>query len=380
MSVSGLFFLNGLILGCWAPAVPAFKDKHHLTESELGLMILAVGIGSIIAMPAAGVLIAKRGSTPILRLSASFCIFLLPAALLAPSIPLAFIALALFGSGIAAMDVAMNSNAVRVEAHYEAQILSSCHGFWSLGALAGALVGGLALGVADLSGIAVAVAISVLAGVALLAPKLFEDRQPPSEKTATKVTLPKKPLLYVLALMAFAGFTAEGAILDWAALFLRDERALPSEYAGYAFGVFSGMMALVRFVGDPVRARFGDGTTLTVSAGIAAIGFLVAGLAPNQAGSIIGFAIVGLGLANIVPITFKAADQVPGLPKGIGMAVATTFGYSGILLAPPLLGFVAESISFGAIFSFIAILPVYVLVAGYLIVYRSSTTTSTRPE
>lgn len=365
VAVSIMFLMNGLLVGGWAPAIPVFKDKHGLAESELGLMILLIGIGSLLTMPITGAIIARRGSTGILVLAAWLCVPLLPLALFAPNLWLAGIALLLFGGGLGSMDVAMNANAARIEDHHSKAIMSSCHGFWSLGALIGSGVGGTLLGLFGLGTQALSIACLMLLGTFIAMSRLMRDEVERGEGIEKpKLALPRTPTIYLVAIIAFAGFTAEGTVLDWAALFLREDRNVPEWMAGYAFAAFAGTMALVRFVGDPVRNRLGDLRTMQISASLALVGFLMAGLAPNLTGTLLGFAIAGLGLANVVPIAFAAADRVPGIPRGIGISVATFCGYAGILVAPPLIGFVAEHVDYAVIFACVAALPLYCLLAA----------------
>lgn len=365
VAVSIMFLMNGLLVGGWAPAIPVFKDKHGLAESELGLMILLIGIGSLLTMPITGAIIARRGSTGILVLAAWLCVPLLPLALFAPNLWLAGIALLLFGGGLGSMDVAMNANAARIEDHHSKAIMSSCHGFWSLGALIGSGVGGTLLGLFGLGTQALSIACLMLLGTFIAMSRLMRDEVERGEGIEKpKLALPRTVTIYLVAIIAFAGFTAEGTVLDWAALFLREDRNVPEWMAGYAFAAFAGTMALVRFVGDPVRNRLGDLRTMQISASLALVGFLMAGLAPNLTGTLLGFAIAGLGLANVVPIAFAAADRVPGIPRGIGISVATFCGYAGILVAPPLIGFVAEHVDYAVIFACVAALPLYCLLAA----------------
>lgn len=365
IAVAAMFFLNGMMVGAWAPAIPAFKDKHGLAESDLGLMILMIGVGSLVTMPLTGAMISRHGSTIVLRIAASICTVLLPLALFAPTVGTAIAALLVFGGGLGAMDVSMNANAVRVEERYSRPIMSSSHGFWSLGALVGAGAGGLLLSQFGLYGQATSIAITMVVGVALAIPALMADTVHHVEGAPrAKLTLPRSATLWLIALTTLAGFAAEGAILDWAALYLRNEHAVPSGMAGYAFAAFSAMMAFVRFVGDPIRTKLGDVRTMQISAALGTVGFLIAGLSPSLPGVIVGFAIVGLGLANVVPIGFAAADRVPGVPRGIGISVATFCGYAGLLVAPPLIGFAAEVSTFAIIFTCVAVLPLYCLIVA----------------
>ena len=143
----------------------------------------------------------------------------------------------------------------------------------------------------------------------------------------------------------------EGAILDWSALYLAKDHAAPVAIAGYAFAAFSATMAMMRFFGDALRNRLGDGKTFFVSALVASAGFAVAGLAPALPMVIAGFLVCGLGLANMVPIIFSAGGRFPGVEPAIGIGVVTAFGYSGALTAPAVLGFIAEHTGLGAIFA-----------------------------
>lgn len=361
-AVSATFVLNGMMVGGWAPAIPAFKDKHGLAESELGLMILLLGVGSLLTMPITGAIIARRGSTGILQLATVLSVFALPLLLVSPTIPLAIATLLFFGACLGSMDVSMNANAARVEGVYSRAIMSSCHGFWSLGALIGASLGGVLLGQLGMAGHGLGVAVLMALGTLLAIPKLMVDEVERGEGIEKpKLSLPRSWPIYLIAFTAFAAFTAEGTVLDWAALFLRDEQGVAEWMAGYAFAAFAGTMALVRFIGDPVRNRLGDQRTFLISSVLAFAGFLCAGLSPVLPGTLLGFAIAGLGLANLVPIAFAAADRVPGLPRGIGISLATFCGYSGLLVAPPLIGFAAESVSYATIFACVAVLPLYCL-------------------
>jgi fucose permease len=151
----------------------------------------------------------------------------------------------------------------------------------------------------------------------------------------------------------------EGAVLDWAALYLKQELGAGIATAGLAFAAFSGTMALMRFAGDAVRNRFGAVTTLRVSALVAATGMLVGGLAPSAWVAILAFALSGFGIANMVPIAFSAAGNQPGLSPGAGLSTVTMMGYSGILLAPSVIGFIGQHIGFS---------PAFVGVSGLLVI------------
>jgi MFS family permease len=164
--------------------------------------------------------------------------------------------------------------------------------------------------------------------------------------------------VWLTGIICLIVMTPEGAILDWGALYLRQELGADPALSGLAFGAFSAAMALMRFLGDLVRDRFGAVRTFRVSAILAMIGLTLAGLAQSPQMAILGFAIAGLGFANTVPIAFSAAGNLPGLPQGLAISVVTFMGYSGILFAPSVIGFIAEHTGFAAIY---LALPVFVI-------------------
>ncbi|MBK4215359.1 MFS transporter [Paracoccus caeni] len=356
LAVSGMFFLNGLMVGSWAPKVPVVMDRLNISESVMGLLVLCLGIGSVLMMPVFGGLVARRGSVFAVRLGA---VLLTPALLLislAPNPWIAGLAIAWFGASMGGMDVAMNANAVSVERGWKRAIMSSCHGFWSLGGLVGAGLGGVALAKLGEIGHAVAVTAVVAAGLALLWHRLLQDAPEAGAGGHVPLRLPRSPLPYVIGLVALCCMIPEGAILDWAAVYLRRELGASLSMAGLGFAACAGTMAVMRFLGDLIRQRLGAVTTLRISAVIAIAGLAVAGFAPSPWAAIIGFGIAGVGLANMVPIAFSAAGNLPGLGHGIGLSVVTTMGYSGILLAPGSIGFLAEKLSFATIFVGLAVL------------------------
>ncbi|MBC7282306.1 MFS transporter [Hoeflea sp.] len=367
VAVSLMFLANGFLVGSWAPKIPEFALRLDLDESALGLMIMCFGIGSLCAMPLVGLVISRRGSRmPVLWLAA-MAITSLPLVTLAPSIWTAAIALFLFGGMIGGMDVAMNANAVEVEKHLDRAIMSSCHGFWSLGGVAGATLGGLLIAYFGVLVHALLASLMIVVAVALAWPRLLAD--PPhahlDDASQDRVSSPRPGLLTAGATVWLTGIiclimmTPEGAVLDWGALYLRQELAASPALSGLAFGAFSAAMALMRFLGDLVRDRLGAVRTFRLSATLAMIGLGAAGLAPSAEWAVAGFAIAGLGLANTVPIAFSAAGNLPGLPQGVAISVVTFMGYSGLLFAPSVIGFVAEHTGFAPIY---LALPVFVAI------------------
>lgn len=363
-AVAAMFLANGFLTGSWAPQIPVFLTRLDISKFTLGLLILLFGAGAVIAMTWCGHLISRHGSRTVLRWFGVCASFGLLVVALAPDVPLAAVAMLLFGGSVGGMDVAMNANAVIVERRLGRAIMSSSHGFWSLGGFAGGAMGGFAI--QHYGHLAHAGAVTVVAFVVVLLALrhlIAEERLVAAEHH--KFSLPASPMVYLIGLMALLTMISEGAVLDWGALYLRQELGADLAVAGLAYAAFSGVMAIMRFFGDGVRNRFGAVATLRGSALIAAIGMLVAGLSPSPYLAIAAFAFCGFGIANMVPIIFSAGGNQEGMSSGTGMSVVTTMGYSGILVAPSAIGFVAEHSSFGPIFiAMAALLIVVLLMAG----------------
>jgi len=252
----------------------------------------------------------------------------------------------------------MNANAVEVEKHMRRAIMAACHGFWSLGGLIGAGTGGLLITWAGEFWHAVILTLVSGALVLFALPMLARDRATGQEAGASARGLPRSPLPYLIGLMALFCMIPEGSVLDWGGLFLHRELGADLALAGWGFAGFSATMAAMRFAGDGIRRRLGAVNTLRLCALFAITGLVVASLASEPYLAIAGFAIAGIGMSNLVPILFSAAGNLPGVPPGIGLSVVTVMGYSGILLAPGLIGFAAERTGFA---------PVYLVLASLLL-------------
>lgn len=367
-AVSALFLMNGFLVGSWAPKIPEFGERLGLSPSGLGLMIVAFGVGSLVTMPLVGMWIVREGSRRILRWLAAVTSVSLLVLTLAPNIPLAAAAIFLLGASVGGMDVAMNTNAVAVERTLRRAIMSSCHGFWSLGGLLGAALGGLLIAHFGTLNHAIATTLICAALLTYAWPLLHNDEAPVNE-VRPPLKLPRSPLPWLIGIMALFSMVPEGAVLDWGALYLRSELGGTVTQSGLVYGAFSATMAAVRFAGDGVRQKLGAVTTLRLCAVIAFIGLGIAGLAPSPTIAIIGFAIAGIGISNMVPIAFSAGGNLPGLPPGVGMSIVTFMGYSGILAAPTVLGFIAEYTGFAPIFTGLPMLLIVVLALSSLARY-----------
>lgn len=317
-----------------------------------------LGVGSLLVMPVFGAMTARHGSARAVRISALLALPTLLLMSMAPNLLLVAGSVLLYGGFLGGMDVAMNANAVAVERARRRAIMSSCHGFWSLGGVVGAGLGGVALSSLGEMGHALLVTLIFAAVLGFALPRMLKDA-PDAREARAPLRLPRSPLPYIIGFMALCCMVPEGAILDWAAVYLQREMGASLSLAGWGFAACAATMAVMRFIGDLLRQKLGAVSMLRISAVVAIAGLGIAGMAPGPMLAIIGFGFAGLGIANLVPIAFSAAGNLPMLAPGVGLAVVTMMGYSGILLAPGSIGFLAERMSFSAI---------YMGLAGLLIV------------
>lgn len=368
------FLANGFVIGGWAPQIPLFAARLDLSKAQLGLMILAFGLGAILAMPLVGRVISRIGSKrPTIWLHAAM-VPALPLLALAPNVPLAILAVLFAGITTGGLDVAMNANAVSVEQRLQRAIMSSCHGFWSVGGLLGAGLGGPIIAFLGGGAHGLLTGLVVAATLLFVARHLLSDEPEPAPVAAQSGTdgarvggfasVGKALAIGVVALFAMI---PEGAAIDWSAVYLRQELGVGTAASGLAFAAFSAAMAILRFAGDGIRDRFGAVATARGCASIAIVGLLVIGFAPGLAAALVGFALLGIGLSNIVPIAFSAAGNVEGLKAGTGLSMATSIGYSGILIAPSFIGFIAEHTGFAIVYAGLAALLVLVLAASGIV-------------
>lgn len=364
VAVSILFFINGMLIGAWAPMIPTFKARLDLTESQIGLIILALGFGSLLSMPFVGAFIAKNGTRLPIKYLAFICSFGIPCLTLVPEFWSAVVVMFLFGATWAGMDVAMNSNVIEVEKQHGFPIMSSCHGFWSIGALVSALIGGFTLSSFGEIGHGIFWQIVFLVLFFYAFPKLQKRTGSAEEEEKPKLQFPRVILPYLLGVVALFSVVPEGMIIDWSALFLNTERGVSIAWAGTGFAATSTAMAIMRFSGDHLRKRFGAEPTLRFSVITAIIGFSLVTLSPSPFWAVLGFFISGIGLANLFPIAISAAGNVPNIPGGIAVSMVTTVGYGGILLAPPLFGFIAQTWSYSAVY---AVMPFCLMIVFFLV-------------
>jgi len=339
-AVSVIFFVNGAVLATWIAHIPAVKARHGLGDDRLGLVLLSMAVGAVVALPLAAWLIARFGSRRITSVAATGFCLALPLPVAAPTAWLVAAALCLLGALNALLDVSMNAQAIAVEARYRRPIMSAFHALFSAGGVAGALMASAALA----AGLSVAWHVTLVTAASLVVLAIGLRGLLPSTGAAGPAgpvfAWPPAALLS-LGLLTFCGLLVEGAMGDWGAVYLRDVLGTTASVAAGGFAAFSLTMAAGRFTGSRLARGLGESRLLRLSGAVSAAGLMAALILGTPSAALIGFALVGLGLANVIPILFSAAGRVPGVPAGTALAAIATTGYGGFLAGPPLIGFVA---------------------------------------
>jgi predicted MFS family arabinose efflux permease len=352
-ATSIIFLICGTAVSSWAPLVPFAKSNLAVDDAALGLILLALGGGSMVAMPLAGVAIHYWGSRPVIVTTVALACLALP--LLAVHVTPAMLAgtLFVFGAALGAMDVAMNAQAIAVQHAAARPIMSGFHSFFSVGGLLGAVVMTLLLRAGlPLMAAAGGIAIALLALGLSQHASFLPDRGAAAVSTTFRIA--PSPLVLLLGALCFIAFLAEGAVLDWGAVFLRELRQVDISIAGIGYAVFSVTMIAGRLTGDRLTHRLGPARILRLGGLLCSAGFLSVAFVPHTAAALAGFAAIGLGASNIVPVLFSATGRVPGVPPGIALATVTTIAYAGLLVGPALIGFLADFTSLPAAFVVVA--------------------------
>ena len=361
MSTRIAFFIAGLGIAAWAPLVPYAKARAGLDEGTLGLLLLCLGVGSILAMPMAGMLATRFGCRRVVSAGVLLICAALPLLATVSSIPALIATLFMFGAGLGTVDSTVNLQAVIVERASGKTMMSGFHGLFSLGGIVGAagVSALLGLGVSPL-GATLVVVVVLIAALLKAVPHLLPFG---SERSGPAFAVPHGIVLFI-GLMCFIVFLTEGAVLDWSAVFLVSERGIDTAYAGLGYAAFALTMTAGRLTGDVIVRRLGATKVLMFGGLTAAAGLAIATFAPTWEAALVGYALVGAGCSNIVPVLYTAVGKQTVMPESIAVPAITTLGYAGILAGPALIGFVAHGSSLSFAFGLMAVLLVAVAIGG----------------
>ncbi|MFF2200468.1 MFS transporter [Streptomyces sp. NPDC058145] len=368
-AITAFFALDGFVFAGWVVRIPDIKEQTHASASTLGLALLGVSAGAVLTMTMTGRLCRRYGSHPVTVV----CMTVLALSVALP--PLTHSALALgavlllFGAAYGGVNVAFNSAAVDLVAALRRPIMPSFHAAFSLGGMIGAGLGGLVAGALSptrhLLGITLlGLLVTAIAGRTLLrheAPVPPERGNPEPGRGARRPDGSTRVLVVVFGLIALCTAYGEGAMADWGALHLQQDLAASAGTAAAGYSLFALAMTLGRLTGTALLERLGRARTVIAGGSTAAAGMLLGSLAPSGWAALLGFAVTGLGLANLFPVAVERAGALAG-PSGV--AVASTLGYGGMLLGPPAIGFMADWFSLPTALTSVAALAAVAAVIG----------------
>ena len=356
-----LFLLAGFSAAAWASLVPVAKAATGVNEGQLGLVLLCLGIGSLLAMPVSGVVSTRHGCRKVLMVCGVALCACLPLLASVQNVFTLAAALFFFGAMIGTFDCVMNIQAVIVERDSKRPLMSGFHGFYSLGGLLGAATTStiMDLGVSPFA----TVSAIALAGVLLL--MLIRRHVLPYGNPAEgpPFALPRGEVLF-LGMLCMTVFLVEGSMMDWSAVMLTENHGMPVAQAGYGFAAFSLTMTFGRLTGDRIVARVGRRSVVTVGGLLAMGGILLATLVPLWQAALLGYAMVGLGCSNIVPVLFTAVGCQTSMPQSVAVPAMSTLGYAGVLAGPAAIGFIAHHSSLPMAFLLVAALMLFVAISG----------------
>ncbi|HET9381021.1 MAG TPA: MFS transporter [Streptomyces sp.] len=369
--LTAFFALDGFVFAGWVVRIPAIKEQTHASVTELGLALLCVSAGAVVTMMLTGRLCRRHGSHPVTVV----CAVLLSLGVALPPLTRSPVALGavllLFGAAYGGVNVAFNSAAVDLVAALRRPVMPSFHAAFSLGGMVGAGLGGLVAGSVSptlhLFGLTVVgLLVTAVAGRALLR---LEPAVPPGRPGDGRKPAPRRPdartrrLVTVYGLIALCTAFGEGALADWGALHLEEDLRAHPGLAAAGYSCFALTMTLGRLGGTVLLERFGRTRTVVAGGTFAAAGMLLGSLAPTLWAALLGYAVTGLGLANLFPVAVERAGTLAG-PSGV--ATASTLGYGGMLLGPPAIGFLAGWISLPVALTSVAALAAVAAVIGAL--------------
>ncbi|MEV7272267.1 MFS transporter [Streptomyces bacillaris] len=365
------FALDGFLFAGWVVRIPAIKQQTGASASTLGLALLGVSAGAVITMMLTGRLCRRHGSHAV----TAACGVLLPLSIALPAQTHSALSLGLvllvFGAAYGGMNVAMNSAAVDLVAELRRPVMPSFHAAFSLGGMVGAGLGGLVAG-----GLSASAHLFLLAGIGLLvtafagpallrhrpARTAYEPHTPRQQGPRQKLDPRARRIVLLFGVIALCTAYGEGALADWGALHLEQDLGAHPGLAAAGYALFALTMTIGRLTGTLLLERLGQTRTLVLGGLVAAAGMLLGSLAPTAWLALAGFAVTGLGLANIFPVAVGRAGELAG-PSGV--AAASTLGYGGMLLGPPAIGFLADWFSLPVALTTVALLAAGAAALGY---------------
>ena len=366
-AVRAIFFFSGFGCATWAPLVPIVKQGLSVSDDIMGMLLLCIGIGSFLSMPLSGALARKYGCRKVITIASIIFIIILLAITQVNSVYQLVPLLLVFGSAMGLIDVVMNINAVFVEQASGRSIMSNFHAMWSIGCFVGAGIFGiwLSLGLSPLMATIIAVLI-MLALLSLCYGKLLPYGAKEDEKESTLLAIPKGIIIFFSIIIGIS-FLAEGAVMDWSGIYITEVHGMDIALAGTGYSIYSVAMFLTRITGDYAVNRFGKKIIVAGGLLLSFIGFMLLVFASWEPLIFSAFFLMGIGLANVVPVIYSLAGNQTDMPSGQAVAAMGTFGYLGILCGPAAIGYISNATSLNWAFGVLAVLIIIeITLASYI--------------
>jgi predicted MFS family arabinose efflux permease len=367
MATRAVFFIGGFGTASWAPLVPLLKERLGIAEDVLGMMLLCIGIGSLLMMPLSGAAAMRLGCRRVLTAGSIVFAMLLLCLSQVGEIHLAVPLLLLFGATMGTIDVVVNIQAVIVEKAAGRRLMSGMHALWSVGGFAGAGIYGIWVGTLGLTPfVSTVIAAGIMAAIILFVSRWLLPYG--GDAGGKLIALPHGIVTFV-GIISCIAFLCEGAIMDWSGVFLTQVRGLDLSLAGTGFTVFSLAMLTMRLLGDWITQKIGQKTVVLGGSMLAFLGFVLVITMKLQILLYLGFFLVGIGCANIVPVFYSLLGKQHVMPVSLAVPAVSTLGYLGVLMGPAAIGFIAHQTSLYAAFGFLAgLVLLQAIIAAY--VYR----------
>ena len=344
-AVGFVFALESFLFGCWVSRIPITQTILGLNKAELGIALFGLPVGLLLSSPFAGWVTNRLGAGTTSIACTILTALLLPIPVMMPDMWSLFAALALYGSVISCLNVAMNTCTVVIEERDNKKIMATCHGMWSIGGMAGSMLSGLIIGlnIPSVAHLCLASLVSIMF-ILWSRPELNKLNQRANTDTKTGFVMPNTALLLMI-ILGFIAATGEGLAFDWSGVYLRDYKQATDTIAAFGFGIFMAGMTIGRFSGDTIIPIWGAKRLLTISFIVAALGLSGCIAAPTATLALIGYLLLGLGSSLCAPVMYGASMRLEGVSPAAGLATYTTFSFVGFLVGPPCIGLIAEAYS-----------------------------------
>lgn len=361
IAVSLFFFCQGLAFSSWASRIPMIMDKLHLSEAQLGTILLMLPIGQLITMPISGKLVTTYGSAKVMRIVAIIYALILCSIGFANNIYQLGAILLSFGIVGNMCNIAVNTQGVAAEKMYKRSIMSSFHGAWSIAGFTGALIALLTMNLGVDTHIHFLIIFCLIViNTWINYPHLIPGKGDPQHRSSF-FTKPESSMIQ-LGIIGFFSMATEGAMFDWSGVYFKDIVRAPENLIIVGYASFMVTMAIGRFIGDWVISRIGRKNTLQISGILMFTGMILSVVFPDFWVCTAAFMLVGIGVACNVPTVYSLAGQNKKIPSGVALAMVSSISYLGFLMGPPMIGYIAEIFNLQYSFGLIAFFGLFMLI------------------